>query len=60
MQILQLLHQHTSRMINISGVMPVFIFFLISFHIGLSNDLARRFKQYFEKNALFHNKDTGL
>ena len=27
---------------------------------GSSNDLARRFKQYFEKNALFNNKDTGI
>jgi len=29
-------------------------------YVGSSNDLARRFKQYFEKNALFNNKDTGI
>ena len=29
-------------------------------YVGSSNDLARRFKQYFEKNVLFNNKDTGL
>jgi len=29
-------------------------------YVGSSNDLARRFKQYFEKNALFSNKDTGI
>lgn len=29
-------------------------------YVGSSNDLARRFKQYFEKNALFSNKDTGM
>ena len=29
-------------------------------YVGSSNDLARRFKQYFEKNALFYNKDTGM
>lgn len=29
-------------------------------YVGSSNDLARRFKQYFEKNVLFSNKDTGL
>lgn len=29
-------------------------------YVGSSNDLARRFNQYFEKNALFSNKDTGL
>jgi hypothetical protein len=28
--------------------------------VGSSNDLARRFKQYFEKNVLFNNKDTGI
>uniref|UniRef100_UPI0030E5B51E hypothetical protein n=1 Tax=Dematophora necatrix TaxID=2751867 RepID=UPI0030E5B51E len=28
-------------------------------YVGSSNDLARRFKQYFEKNVLFNNKDTG-
>lgn len=29
-------------------------------YVGSSNDLARRFKQYFEKNTLFNNKDTGI
>jgi GIY-YIG catalytic domain/NUMOD1 domain len=29
-------------------------------YVGSSNDLARRFKQYFEKNALFSSKDTGI
>lgn len=29
-------------------------------YVGSSNDLARRFKQYFEKNTLFSNKDTGI
>ena len=29
-------------------------------YVGSSNDLARRFNQYFEKNALFSNKDTGI
>lgn len=29
-------------------------------YVGSSNDLARRFKQYFEKNVLFNNKDTGI
>lgn len=29
-------------------------------YAGSSNDLARRFKQYFEKNMLFSNKDTGI
>jgi hypothetical protein len=29
-------------------------------YVGSSNDLARRFKQYFEKNVLFSNKDTGI
>lgn len=29
-------------------------------YVGSSNELARRFKQYFEKNALFNNKDTGI
>jgi len=29
-------------------------------YVGSSNDLGRRFKQYFEKNALFNNKDTGM
>jgi hypothetical protein len=29
-------------------------------YVGSSNDLARRFKQYFEKNILFNNKNTGL
>lgn len=29
-------------------------------YVGSSNDLARRFKQYFEKNILFSNKDTGI
>jgi group I intron endonuclease len=29
-------------------------------YVGSSNDLARRFKQYFENNALFSNKDTGI
>jgi hypothetical protein len=29
-------------------------------YVGSSNDLARRFNQYFEKNALFSNKATGI
>lgn len=29
-------------------------------YVGSSNDLSRRFKQYFEKNVLFNNKSTGL
>lgn len=29
-------------------------------YAGSSNDLARRFKQYFEKNVLFNNKTTGM
>lgn len=29
-------------------------------YVGSSNDLARGFKQYFEKNTLFNNKDTGV
>lgn len=29
-------------------------------YVGSSNDLARRFNQYFEKNALFSKKDTGI
>ena len=29
-------------------------------YVGSSNDLARIFKQYFEKNVLFSNKDTGI
>ena len=29
-------------------------------YVGSSNDLGRRFKQYFEKNVLFNNKDTGI
>lgn len=29
-------------------------------YVGSSNDLARRFNQYFEKNALFSNQDTGM
>lgn len=29
-------------------------------YVGSSNDLARRFNQYFEKNVLFSNKDTGI
>nr|ATI20502.1 GIY-YIG endonuclease [Juglanconis juglandina] len=29
-------------------------------YVGSSNDLARRFKQYFEKKILFNNKDTGV
>lgn len=29
-------------------------------YVGSSNDLSRRFKQYFEKNVLFNNKTTGL
>jgi hypothetical protein len=29
-------------------------------YVGSSNDLARRFNQYFEKNALFSNKDIGI
>ncbi len=29
-------------------------------YIGSSNDLARRFKEYFGKNLLFNNKTTGL
>jgi hypothetical protein len=29
-------------------------------YVGSSNDLSRRFKQYFEKNILFNNKSTGL
>lgn len=29
-------------------------------YVGSSNDLARRFKQYFEKSILFNNKDTGI
>lgn len=29
-------------------------------YVGSSNDLIRRFKQYFYKNVLFDNKDTGL
>ena len=28
--------------------------------MGSSNDLARRFKQYLEKDILFNNKDTGI
>lgn len=28
-------------------------------YVGSSNDLARRFKQYFDKDALFGNKNTG-
>ena len=29
-------------------------------YVGSSNDLSRRFKQYFEKNVLFNNKTFGL
>lgn len=29
-------------------------------YVGSSNNLSRRLKQYFEKNILFSNKDTGL
>lgn len=29
-------------------------------YVGSSNDLARRFNQYFESNALFSNKETGI
>ena len=29
-------------------------------YVGSSNDLSRRFKQYFEKNVLFNNKNSGL
>src|SRR4030095_193331 len=29
-------------------------------YVGSSNDLSRRFKQYFEKNVLFNNKSIGL
>jgi len=29
-------------------------------YVGSNNDLARRFKQHFEKNVLFSNKDTGI
>ena len=29
-------------------------------YVGSSNDLARRFKQYFYKDALFGNKNIGL
>lgn len=29
-------------------------------YVGSSNDLARRFKQYFDKNLLFANKNHGL
>lgn len=29
-------------------------------YVGSSNDLARRFKQYFDKDLLFANKNYGL
>lgn len=29
-------------------------------YVGSTNDLARRFKQYFEKKTLFNNIDTGI
>jgi len=29
-------------------------------YVGSTNDLARRFKQYFEKNTFINNKSTGL
>ena len=29
-------------------------------YVGSSNYIARRFKQYFEKNTFLNNKDTGL
>jgi len=29
-------------------------------YVGSSNDLARRFNQYFERDALFSNKNTGI
>lgn len=29
-------------------------------YVGSSNDLARRFKQYFDKDTLFNNKNIGL
>jgi len=34
--------------------------YIFTHKITNSNDLSRRFKQYFEKNVLFNNKSTGL
>jgi hypothetical protein len=51
--------------LNLEGVKLVYIFLHIKItnnkYVSLSNDLSRRFKQYFEKkNVLFNNKTTGL